>query len=298
MGKGELLAALGARCAELNISLVSERMLRDWIDEDLIPSPSPRGRSRGQNPDWTYPSEALPRAVRIVELRSEGIKRVTLLRLYLWVEGERFEVEMTQAALVSEFDRFNKRQRRAQPWEYDANTMNKFSERQRTRFLKQLGKPDCVLEDSGFVPPTVFLQSLASVVHWGEHRNHQNEAADYLKSLSQSSTAMSSKVWAIFVDGLPGFLGSCDEIENSGEDILRQGCNGSDLDRSRESFRVAVIGLQLGYVACQFEPFSREPAVKKAYVQALQAMGTSDFMVPMLAHGVVAAYRARTKFDV
>src|SRR5690349_9187337 len=112
VNRDELLASLNTRCAELGVAPVDARVLRSWIAKGLIAGPHPIGRRRGLNPEWTYQTDTLRAALRIVELRASGVHRVTLLRLYLWVEGAAYSSDNARRALVTEFKRFVKRNRR------------------------------------------------------------------------------------------------------------------------------------------------------------------------------------------
>jgi hypothetical protein len=50
--KVDLIPVLNAEAAQRGLPPATERMWGDWIDEDLIENPEPKGRWRGENALW------------------------------------------------------------------------------------------------------------------------------------------------------------------------------------------------------------------------------------------------------
>jgi hypothetical protein len=84
-------------------------MFDDWVEEDLLDGPVPKGRRRGQSPLWEYPAGTTERALSILRLTAEHVTRFSALRLQLWLAGHELPPSRIKKDLESEFDRLLKK---------------------------------------------------------------------------------------------------------------------------------------------------------------------------------------------
>ena len=122
---------------------MTDRMVRDWIDERLIEKSRAKGNRRGKPPTWTYSEDAAQRSMRIVELKAQGIHRASALRVNLWIDGFAIPFDDMRLALRSEFERALARLWRQKPWKFDARYRRKFSDRELEAKAKKIATRWC-----------------------------------------------------------------------------------------------------------------------------------------------------------
>ena len=153
MLKKTFLEALNAEAQSLGSPPVTDRILRDWILEDLFSGPREKGRGRGSGSEWSYSPAALRAALEIVRLKASGAtRRNTVLRIRVWLVD--LDVPMRRVAedLKSEFSRLVRKHFFRIPLRYDARSGN-FSERDVETDLRRAGPLDSTLADAGLAPP-------------------------------------------------------------------------------------------------------------------------------------------------
>jgi hypothetical protein len=125
MLKTDLLTVLNAEAAQLGVGKVTPSMFDDWVEEDLIDRPTPKGRRRGQNPLWEYSAGTTERALSILRVKAKHVTRFAALRLQLSLAGHELPPSRIKKDLRSEFNRLLKRHFfRGQLWNYDARDPN------------------------------------------------------------------------------------------------------------------------------------------------------------------------------
>ena len=110
MDRKAFLQRLQPRARERYGVEVTDRMVKDWIDERLLANPIPLGRRR----EWGCLHYR--RALQICRLRAEGAERHTDLRFRLWMRGadiafsrpRRAQFKDVRESIVEEFDRRRK----------------------------------------------------------------------------------------------------------------------------------------------------------------------------------------------
>lgn len=81
---------------------VTDRMLRDWCDERLLPGPTKTGLGRGKGFRANWDSLAYRRACRICRFKKQGATRFDEFRILLWLCSEHVNIKELRAACLGE----------------------------------------------------------------------------------------------------------------------------------------------------------------------------------------------------
>ena len=84
---------------------VTDRMLRDWIDEKLLPGPTRVGLGRGKGFRNDWDSLNYRRACRICRFKKEGATRFDEFRILLWLAREHVNIKELREACLGELAR-------------------------------------------------------------------------------------------------------------------------------------------------------------------------------------------------
>ena len=153
MRRETFLEVLNAEARSLRSPTITDRMLRDWIVENLFPGPIEKGLGRGLGSERRYSPVALAAGLEVVRLRALGTRRNAALRLRLWLLN--FDVPMDRIAkdIRSEFDGLLRRGFFRNPLRYDAHSDEEYSEREIQAELRRAGPPDADLGPRGSCRP-------------------------------------------------------------------------------------------------------------------------------------------------
>lgn len=164
MRKSEIIEALRGKAAELGLPF-SERMLRDWVDEGIIPTAE---RLSGTTSEWSYHPDTIRRGELILTLKKQRVSRADLLVLYLWVDGHDVHVERLLRALKSEFSRTLSRVRRGNPPPLDTRFGGEPNAWQKRRLQSENQKLDPSFREVGISYEPELLSELFSAFYFGE----------------------------------------------------------------------------------------------------------------------------------
>lgn len=109
MNRTELLSRVNRLAKRYHALEITPRELRRWVQHELLVGPHPKGRKRGQPPDWEWSREAYRRAVAIACLRNRGVQRYEAIRVHLWLGSAEGLTNRIRPAIISEFRRTKKR---------------------------------------------------------------------------------------------------------------------------------------------------------------------------------------------
>lgn len=144
---------------------VTDRALRDWVEDGLVPGPTGRGRGkkRGKAQDWT--PLAYRRVLQTCRLIQRGVTRRSAQIVTLWLGGADFPHERVRDALVREYVRLRKKGQRSLPvgWDAYADPVPK-TPRQRQAVERALGLESLV---TGVAPNGAAMDTLLSLVAGG-----------------------------------------------------------------------------------------------------------------------------------
>jgi hypothetical protein len=227
VGKGRallrqtVLEVLNGEARSLNTPPVSDRMLEDWISENLLPAPVSKSLGR-HGSEWMYSPASLKAALEVVGLKASGPKRRnTVLRIRLWLRG--FDVPIGRIAddLKSEFRRALHRHFFRNPFRYDASTGADLSEREKENERRRAGQLDPTFVDAELELPQDDILRLS----W-EATSDRVRSSDYLSTLDHVVSPFLSErgrgALDVFLKSIEpyidtsGLLGNPDEIERSG----------------------------------------------------------------------------------
>lgn len=87
---------------------VSDRQLRDWVDEELVEPPH-RVTNQGQRAaayDWS--PESYLEVLKVARARRDGLNTFDMLRVHLWLKGRKRVTSAVRQSMVSEHRRLQK----------------------------------------------------------------------------------------------------------------------------------------------------------------------------------------------
>jgi hypothetical protein len=298
MRRETLLEVLNAEARSLSSPAITDRMLRDWIAEDLFLGPTEKGLGRGLGSERLYSPAALAAGLEVVRLRASGPRRNAALRLRLWLLD--FDVPMDRITedLRSEFDRLLRRGFFRNPLRYDAHSGEEYSEREIQAELRRAGSLDPDLAAAGLAPPSGDMLNLASELVWGSEGPTQ--LLTLLETrISPFASEKGREVMSEFLGGLEpyvattGLFGNPDEIEKSGLEALATIGEG-DLLKGRRFYQFVLAMADCGARGGEFLPPEVEPALSKALSKVARSLRDSDeWRVAGLAVCAIAASRAK-----
>jgi hypothetical protein len=290
MTKQELLAVLNEDALSLGIAPITIRQLSDWVDDGLIERAQPKGVRRGINPDWQFSETSEVRARLVVKSISAGSSRKTEHRIFVWAHRHDYSFDLIHRAIVLEFGRFLKRQRRKLEWQYDHR--NRVQPKKRERFLRQIPDLDDELKKAGLDQPPDALLRTMSEAYWGPGKTEvglkilsENMAGQFGISAEQIAQ-ISSKI------ALAGLLGNHDEIDASGLAILKN-ANENDLVQGRANFQSFLSKIdQLNSVE-GFHDDEKLGKILSVIPMVSNSIFRPDWMISTIAAMVIAAHKFR-----
>jgi hypothetical protein len=281
----QLLKILNKDALRLELRPISRRMLRDWVDEGLISRRKAKGRGRGRHPIWLFSATEVRLARRIVKLKAERIRRVSEIRLHLWVTEDNYSIDRIGDAVRSEFVRVLQRDRRKQRLKYDHRHQRSLSEKDEQRYSKQLPPLDSGLAEAGFkIGPRATLDIISELL-WGKAKREVlperiAEEAERIFGKPVDQLAPS------YFGNLAGLFGARDEIAHSGEEELSK-ANNADLLTARQKLHDLISALSLG--ARGGKRITKTAA--RQYRRAIASFRTTDWLVSTLAAFTLQAFR-------
>jgi hypothetical protein len=290
MTKQELLAVLNEDAPAFGIDPITIRQLSDWVDDKLIDGAKAKGVRRGINPDWRFSEEAIVRARLIVKSISCGSSRKAQHRIFVWVHGHEYSFDRIRSAIISEFGRFLKRQRRQLEWQYDHR--NRVDPKKKERFLNQIPELDEELKKVGLEQPPEARLLMMSEVYWGAGGNEtalemlSAHIAEQFGIPVERIAEVSSKINHV------GLLGNSDEIRGSSLRILKN-ANECDLLEGRsnlQSFLTQITQLNSKQGFSDNEILDR---IRGVIGKASNSVLRPDWLISTLASSVVAAHKLR-----
>lgn len=108
MDRYELLEGVNARPERRYGPQITASMLDDLVEQKVLPGPE-RKRSTLPRPNYQYGSESLRQLTRIRWLKARGLRRNSLLRIYLWLAYFEVPFEIVREDLLIEFSRVRRR---------------------------------------------------------------------------------------------------------------------------------------------------------------------------------------------
>jgi hypothetical protein len=290
MTKQELLAVLNEDALALGIDPFTIRQLSDWIDDKLIDGTKAKAVRRGINPDWQFSKEAIARARLIVKSFSCGSARKAQHRIFVWAHGHEYSFDRVRHAIISEFRRFLKRQRRQREWQYDHR--NRADPKKKERYLKQIPELDNELIKTGLEQPPEAMLQMMSEAHWGidvtisSLKLLSEEMAGQLGISSEELAEKTSKM------SIAGLLGNPDEIDLSGLAMLKM-ADVDDFVEGRRNFQLFFAQINQLNSPEGFPENEILGKMRGAIQKASNSVRRPDWLISTLASAIVAAHKLR-----
>jgi hypothetical protein len=309
MLKADLVAHLTAVSKKLGADPITDRMIKDWIDEGLLDKSKPKGNRRGQPPTWTYSDETVQRAERIVELRTRGVRRASALRINLWIDGFALLFEDMKLALKWEFGRALARLRRRRTWSFDGRFRRHTPAGKLDKETKRIEPVDADLAKAGFAPPLDLLLRSGSELYWGS--GERGPIPGSFEGLFSNLLAGAASETGISFVPPAGLFGDAEEISNAGLSDLGRTTE-RDLREGTEALHQwrGIFAAWLAMISAEnpnaFQSFFRSyaqsivgdsPEIPKALEKIARSLDQHEYRVATLAWMVVAAIRKREAGD-
>lgn len=256
MTLAEFYARVVTIAAELGVEPLSQRQLRDLVDEGALSSPKPVGRGRGQGVGREWTEATLDDVALILRLRKFGERRADQAKAYLWTLGRPVPFDKARLAIEAEFARMVARERRR---------LGDTEVAQRSSGLKSLarriGSADPAL--ARFAPSMqeegAFHVDVLTTLIWGEgHR-------EFERSLSANPDfgALFAIVRDYFTPMFSGALGDVEETDKSALAAL-QSASEADFLAARMIVQAGLTGWWLITNLASDEPPGQREALQSA----------------------------------
>lgn len=127
---------------------VTPRMVRDWVDEGLVPGPMRHGRGRGAGTRQDWSPLAYRRVLQLSRLKQQGVTRRAAQQLALWFSTADFTYEKVHQLLISEYQKARKIAQRSMPAGWDPFLqVEPETKHQRDALMRTLGFGIVIPED-------------------------------------------------------------------------------------------------------------------------------------------------------
>ena len=227
MKKADLLNLLAETAARLGVEPPSQSKLESWISKGLIRGATAKGVQRGVAPEWSFSSDTVLAAVKLVELEARGAKRVAQLRIGLAIAGFDTDPQKLRDNTISEANRSLKRMRR--------NGWRNFSPRSQTdkpsaRMTKGANRVAPVLRSEQWAMPDQAIYEASVMILAGTSLDRTIPASviEGARSLlaSHFSDILGDEILAALLaveklfQFMPGIAGDADDTDRSLQDRL------------------------------------------------------------------------------
>jgi hypothetical protein len=177
----EFLKRLNEQARLPSNKIITARMLEDWAYEYLIPRPTRGGGTR--KPNWQWPEESYEAALKVVDYRERGFKRIAAIRAQGWLENQRFlSAVVPRIDLIREFERARNLLIRYVSSTHGLRADTTLSEYKRRALLHQIGPLDPIFERAGINPGGVVFILLYELARFGEQITPLDENNEPLAS--------------------------------------------------------------------------------------------------------------------
>lgn len=301
MTKDELVDLLNKTSGGSATPPMTKRILSDWIDEDLLDGAKAMGRNIGTNPDWQLTEETIEYAKFLWALRSLGVKRVSVLRLYLWMFGRETHFDLVLKALMTEYSRVMQRYRRIHNWDYERDAKRPIHSARYKKLLARLSSgldPD--LKVAGFeIPSEIAVELGLETISPDGNRNTASLMIEAVQrqgllpeKLDEQQRAQLEKTFN--AAALKGVFANPEESAGSVEEAVKK-LGPEHLAEGRADTWEKILTLLYCYLLAPPSPGQQLASLQTAYLKAFRSMVRPEWIVLNLASLSVAAYRSRSR---
>lgn len=303
LNREELLHTANEYARETGGNGVTERQLRDWVDEKLVPGPKARGRKRGLSPERVWTEKSLTILKQIVWLKNRGVWRNRALMLHVWVYGTEYPHNRLREALACEHGRLLHRQRRKTSVSKEPRELWRLSNKHKELERKKLGPLDPQFAALGLAPPTDTMLPMASLMESGLIRNSESErlrrgvGAFIMATVGEG--AMDSDYEALLdseLSGFEGMFGLHDETDQAVETRINQ-FEECDLDFAKQRLLLMISSFRIMHEMSGSNLFGERRFFLAQYERIAASLLAGDYLVSWLVQGANSSYLARMRTE-
>lgn len=250
MNRQQFLERLNRRSRARYGVTLTDRMLRDSVEEGIIAGPKPRGRRRGQSPEWVWARGSYRQALQICRLKALGCVRFGDLRVQLWLRGSEPASGDFRASLRAEFVRRQKEAFRRVNVTRDPRT-DEGAHKGRSGLTRQIGQPSPSLLPAGVEIAPIIKIAAFDAMRFGEARSTlasatqsflENNFKEFL-FVEEFGKLFPDQVIGFFINGLNKSMADPDEVEASVIDVI-QSAPPLLFDNARYLLKIIVTALR------------------------------------------------------
>jgi hypothetical protein len=194
---------------------VSERRVRDWIDEELMPGPIAMGRRR----EWGTPAQ-YRHALEICRHIAQGADRYSDIRFRQWLAGRDVPFDLLRKAVASEFERLRKNLLR--PLQHDPGPSELGDEKPRRlkAVRRRIGEPSPKILPPGFEYSEQELLRLYDALRFAVADAELREIVRGILVRFGLSQELASATASLIDDTLIGWGDRRDDVERSAHEAI------------------------------------------------------------------------------
>ncbi|WP_148650897.1 hypothetical protein [Sphingopyxis granuli] len=221
---------------------VTVNVIRQWVDWDVLPKATARGRMVGTAPAWSRDNESQIRAVRLAELRKAGIRRKNAVIAQAYFEWEHPDFDLVRDAILSEFIKWRAPLNRRQTTFFGQKSFAEVGAWKQRAIKNQLGPLDQRFVGTLLEQTSEFYASFIDAARTGDADTRRmtsmlNEAINrYGPEIEQMFPKERIAAVAPLIAGLTG---DPDEIVNSGEATIRN-ATPDQFEKARKFVRLII----------------------------------------------------------
>lgn len=273
MSRKQFLNRLSQHSTRRHGEPVTDRMLRSWCEEGFVSEPQRKGLGRGRGSASLWCPQQYRQACKVCRFRSQGAKSEDSLRIMCWLSGHYVTVKRLRASCLRELRRIRSSRRMSPRSLVDPNQED-LTPRTIKGLAKSAGQLDPRLVPSFNYSDTEKVEMLALLKGGVMKTSHA-------KSLVNAT--MPRLTGQIDMQQLPslflGVLGSSEEIENSGEELL-QSAELEDFKKARKLLREIIMVIKALPKLLENPQLKAQNIVDpQLFIMPLKALGQPNYKI-------------------
>lgn len=277
MTRDEVLTIANDTARAIGGGKVTSRALQDWVYAGLVPPPTVHGLGRGAGVRSTFSPVAVAVVRKIVELRQRGIRRKSLVAVYLWLDDQFSDAYKIRGFLLLEFERTFRNSVRGQKAQFDHRFEDISDGAMIDKRMRALPKAAPVISRLTAVIPAQDMLLAASSATWGS----SVDRADFKIPL-MSSIAEFGK----------GLFGAPDEANQSVLELIEKASE-EDLAQAKNNMWIFLTIFAFCRVFSDFTNSSENSNISVFYDTIFDTLLSPDWIVGMTANFAACEIRNR-----
>ncbi len=278
MTNTELATLVNSRLGLAGEGSVTANVIRQWVAWDVLPKARIQGREKDRGPVWSRPDSAIRRALRLGELRRQGIKRENALIVQAYVEWGHPDFDRVRDDLLKEWTKWAAQLTRQQTTFFNGIEFCDISATKKRAIATQIGPLDNLFVGTQFQQSPELYAVIAEFARSGDGSAKDIEAL-MSSALGQIIPGIAEilppNCKGAMAGSLEGLFGASDEIANSGESTIQSA--------SERHFRIARFQIRLFFrLLRRAEKIEQGASLSDA---ASQLLGILALLKPQISAG-------------